>query len=94
MEPSSLAQLTPLVAVCLVFTICIGGIVAAFLKYMTGKDKRNEELVTRSSVVLGDMHSEMKGLAMRQEQHTQLLSQMLMSGFRQPAARKRRSTKG
>lgn len=84
-DPSQLANLTPLVAVCVVFIGALTAIITAFLHHLNKKDERTAAVVEGVQKVLQDMQAELTRLAMNDQQQTAILQQMLIATL-QPAS--------
>lgn len=72
-----LANLTPIVAVCVVFAILLTVLMAAFLKHLNTKDVRTANLVDSTHRVLTKMQVELHRLADNDRQQTEILEQLL-----------------
>lgn len=75
--PRQLENLSPLVAVCVIFAGLLSVLMTAFLAHLAAKDKRQAELVQGVQAVLSQMQIELTRLAENDRRQTEILSQML-----------------
>lgn len=78
-SPAGLSQLTPLVAVCVIFAALLSGLMIAFLNHLSTKDQRTAELVQGTRDVLTSMSVELTRLADNDRHQTEILQSMLSS---------------
>ena len=78
-SPAGLSQLTPLVAVCVIFAALLSGLMIAFLNHLSTKDQRTADLVQGTRDVLTSMSVELTRLADNDRYQTEVLQAMLTS---------------
>lgn len=76
LNPSSLENLTPLVAVCVVFAACLCILMRAFLSHLDAKDKRIAGVVSETQNVLLRIQNELTALAENSRQQSAILSRL------------------
>lgn len=88
LNPQSLENLTPLVAVCVVFAGCLCILMRAFLSHLDTKDRRIAAVVSETQNVLLRIQNELTALAENSRQQSAILSRLTFKINRHKSARK------
>lgn len=91
LNPSALENLTPLVAVCVVFAGCLCVLMRAFLSHLDTKDRRIAGVVGETQKVLLRIQNELTALAENSRQQSAILSRLTYKINRHKIARKEES---
>lgn len=87
MDLNSLSQLTPLVAVCVIFATLLSTLMVAFLRHLNAKDERTEKLFSSTQKVLSGMQAELQRLADNDREQNEVLQRLLVLAYeRRPGA--------
>ena len=81
-SPEALRNLTPLVAVCVIFAGLLSVLMTAFLKHLDTKDKRIAEVVSQTQSVLQQIQKELTALAENARQSNDILNRLSMQVLR------------
>lgn len=88
LNPQTLENLTPLVAVCVVFAGCLCVLMRAFLSHLDRKDRRIADVVSETQNVLLRIQTELTALAENSRQQSAILSRLTFTIHRHKSARK------
>lgn len=80
-----LSDLTPLVAVCVIFAILLSTLMAAFLKHLNAKDERTEKLFVSTQEVLSGIQAELNRLSENDRQQNEILRKLLLLAYKRRA---------
>lgn len=76
-SPDTLKNLTPLVAVCVIFAGLLAVLMRAFLTHLDTKDKRIADVVQHTQTILSSIEKELAGLSENSRQQSQILQRLL-----------------
>jgi F0F1-type ATP synthase membrane subunit b/b' len=89
-SPDALRNLTPLVAVCVIFAGLLSVLMTAFLKHLDTKDKRIAEVVSQTQTVLQQIQKELTALAENARQSNAILQRLGLQVLRDESDRTER----
>ena len=81
-HPETLRNLTPLVAVCVIFAALLSVLMTAFLKHLDTKDKRIAEVVSQTQTVLQQIQKELTALAENARHSNDILQRLSLQVLR------------
>ena len=79
----NLKNLTPLVAVCVIFAALLSVLMIAFLAHLDRKDKRIAEIVSQTQTVLQQIQKELTALAENARQSNDILQRLSLQVLRE-----------
>ena len=82
----TLKNLTPLVAVCVIFAALLSILMKAFLNHLDRKDKRIAEVVSQTQSVLQQIQKELTALAENARQSNDILQRLSLQVLRDDSA--------
>lgn len=77
LSPDTLKNLTPLVAVCVIFAGLLAVLMRAFLTHLDTKDKRIANVVQHTQTILSSIEKELAALAENSRQQSQILQRLM-----------------